>query len=101
MMDHETTSAGTTGPKFRLGQEVEFKFKPRGLFRFPKTLRGRIEIIDDRRGESRCFKGCDWSYDVMVERSPLGIENGRPGPCLHKHIPECDLLAVEAGMKRD
>lgn len=100
-MEHKSTPAGTTGPKFRLGQEVEFRFTPRGLFRFPRTLRGRIEIIDDRRRESRCFKDCNWSYDVMVDRSPMGGRSGRLGPCLHKHIPECDLMAVEARMKRD
>lgn len=93
-----TMASECSSPKFRLNQEVEFRFRPRGLFGFPRKLRGRIEIIDDRRGESRCFKDCNWSYDVMVDRSPLGIENGRLGPCLHKHIPECDLMAVEARM---
>lgn len=94
-MQERNSTESRVGPKFRLGQEVKFKFEPRGLFRFPRMLRGRVEIIDDRRRESRCFKGCDWSYDVMVDRSPLGGRSGRLGPCLHKHIPECDLSAAD------
>lgn len=81
------------GPKFKKGQTVEFECKDRsGLVH---TIRGVIEIVDNRQSEPESFKGCGWSYDVMVEGSPFGTKDGRLGPCLHKHIPECDLRAVE------
>lgn len=48
---------------------------------------GSVEIVDWRGNERDCFKGSSWSYDVLVENTPHFDE----GPCLYKHIPECDV----------
>lgn len=80
-------------PEFKKGQEVEFECKDRNGF--VHTLRGIVEIVDNRQSEPESFKDCNWSYDVVVEESPFGTQSGTTGPCLHKHIPECDLRAVD------
>ena len=48
---------------------------------------GTVEIIDYRGAERELFKGCSWSYDVLVPEHPYF--DGRP--CLCKHISECDV----------
>lgn len=68
---------------FSVGDVVAFETNRR-------ELTGTVEIIDYRGHESASFKGCDWSYDIFVEASP----DFDGGPCLYKHIPECDVRPV-------
>lgn len=66
--------------RFGVGDAVAFETKW-------GELSGTVEIVDYRGRERRAFKNCDWSYDILVEGSPAA--DG--GPCLHKHVPECDV----------
>ena len=50
------------------------------------ALSGTVCGVDYRGRERGCFGGCDWSYDIMVERHP---DTGEP--CMFKHIPERDV----------
>lgn len=67
--------------RFSVGDAVSFKTSRH-------ALSGTVGIVDYRGRERACFKGCDWSYDIWVERAPHSGE-----PCLYKHIPECDVEA--------
>lgn len=51
------------GALFSVGDVVVFKSRGR-------DLAGTVAIVDYQGRESVCFKGCDWSYDIMVEESP-------------------------------
>lgn len=42
-------------------------------------LTGTVEIVDFRGRERAAFKGCDWSYDILVEASP----DFEGEPCLY------------------
>lgn len=50
-------------------------------------MTGTIGIVDYRGSARECYKGCDWTYDIWAEKSLC--QSG--GPCLYKHIPECDV----------
>lgn len=67
-------------PRFKRGDVVCFAYDG-------YDLSGSVEIVDWRGNERDCFKGSSWSYDVLVENTPHFDE----GPCLYKHIPECDV----------
>lgn len=70
------------GALFSVGDSVVFK-------NCGRDLAGTVAIVDYGDCESACFKGCDWSYDIMVEESP--DFGGKP--CMYKHISECDVWA--------
>lgn len=69
----------TTRPLFSIGDIVALSTRAGNLV-------GTVAVVDYRGRERACFKGCDWSYDIMVDDAP-----GGGGPCLFKHIPECDV----------
>ena len=70
------------GPRYRRGDVVRLSGED------GTVLSGIVEVVDFRGYEKRSFKGCEWSYDVYIERDPASSG----GPCIYKHVPECDVF---------